>query len=406
MAFDRDRRQVSGLYSLWRSQPVAKRWVPKMAALGAVAALIFGIGWAPWREDAVVHYVTEPVERGAVIRAVSATGVIERAPLVRVDAAVSGRIATLSCENGARVRAGQVCATIDSRPYRKRIERERAALAVAEARLGESEARVDRAIASLERDQRAGKRTPDKARLAHEQARARATREAVEVVRRRAALSAAQAGLAQTEIVAPMDGSIVSRNVEIGRRVGVPNDAPLFLIAPDTATLKVDARAKDVAEIELGDKASFAVEALPGRLFDGEVSRIRRSRRAEDADDIRVGAPDPERILADGMKTMVVIVVDRRDDVMRVSNRAIDYATKHAADRDLAAPPAGWTRLWALRHGKPAAVTIRPGLDDGVCTEIVEGDVRPDDGLIFGEDDGSSAQALRLDDRRGDECEG
>lgn len=383
---------AGGLYSLWRSQPAAKRWVPRMAALGAVAVLIFGIGSfdRPRRQDAAVRYVSEPVGRGPVIRAVSATGAIERAPPARIDAAVAGRIVALSCESGARVRAGQICATIDPRPYRRRIERERIALAAAEARLEASEARVERRSASVQRNPRADER-----------ARAAATRDAAEVARRRAALSAAQARLAATEIVAPMDGSIVSRNVEIGQRVGTPNEAPLFLIAPDAATMTVDARPQDVAEIELGDKASFAVEALPGRLFDGEVSRIRRPPRIGDdaKDDALVSAPDPDRRLADGMTAMVVIVVGQRDDVMRVSNRAIDYAAaKPPADDRGPATPAGWTRLWVLRDGKPAAVSIRLGLDDGVYTEVVEGDLRLGDRLILGESDGS-AQASRLERR-------
>lgn len=362
---------AGGLYSLWRTQPAARRWAPKMAAASAAAVSIVSVGWTLWplREATRTHYETELVDRGPVIRAVSATGVIERAPLIRIDASVAGRVLALYCGPGDSVKAGQICAKIDPGPYLRRVARETKALAAARKRLEKSEARVEATTASPARDRRST-------------TRAQATRARAEVDRRQAALSAAEAVLARTQIVMPVDGIVHSRNAEVGRPAEAPDAAPLFVLAPDSVRMKIEAAA---GEIELGDTASFAVGSLPEHLFAGEVVKIHRaSKAASGTREILVDAPDPRHLLADGMQAMAVVVVDRRDDVLRIPNRVIDYSSGETQGGRPEAPPAGWTRLWRLRDGEAEAATVRLGLDDGVYREVVEGDLQRGDRLIVG----------------------
>ena len=97
-------------------------------------------------------------------------------------------------------------------------------------------------------------------------------------------------------------------------------------------------------------------------------------------------------LLEPGMTATIRIVIDRRDNVLRAPNQALRYLPRDLAVPNGAggprAPPAGWSQLWILRDGKPTAIAVQLGLDDGAYTEIVKGDVQPGDDLIIGEGGG------------------
>ena len=399
---------TGGLYSLWSSAAATNRWIWQMAA-GAVAILIFAGGWLSWPvpRGAIIHYVTESIGRGPVTRVVSATGTIDSTTPAQIRAQLSGKIEALYCDPGTKVKAGQICARIDRRPYQIVVERENANLGIALVRLRKNEARLARAKAAFERNQVLAKRGAisrsvlAKSRNAHEKAQARAMRDEAEIIRRRTALHAAEADLAHVEIVSPIDGTVVTRNVEIGHMVGASTERPLFFVGPDFAIIQMDAKAsaQDIGEIEPGDKASFTADTLPDRVFNGEVSEIRQTpRKVEDnmaSLDVIISAPNPDLLLAPGMRATAKIVVDRRDDVTRVSDRAMRYAADRldAGDHGRERSPPGWARLWIVRDGKPIAVVVRLGLGDGVYTEVLEGDLRLGDQLILGESSGRAERS-------------
>ena len=191
---------------------------------------------------------------------------------------------------------------------------------------------------------------------------------------------------------------MVSRNVEIGQTVAAGSETPpLFLIAADLTVIHVDANVgeKDIGEVKPGDKATFAVEAFPNRPFTGEVTQIRPSPQTIQnvaTYDVVISAPNPDLLLKPGMIATIRIVVDRRDDVLRAPNQALRYSPRDLAVPNGAGGPRtssdGWSQLWILRDGKPTAITVQLGLDDGAYTEIVKGDVQPGDELIIGESDG------------------
>lgn len=387
------------------------------AALAVLALAGGGLYWSS-RQDVAARYVRETVGRGSVIRTVSMNGVVDPIGVTSIKADAPGKIEAVYCDIGAKVKAGQPCAKIDPRPYQSAIDREKARLAGALTQLEKDEVRLARAKADLERDRLLAKRRTgarsalDKSQAAYEQARARATLDEAAIAESRAALQAAQTNLAHAEIVSPIDGTVVSRNVEVGRAVGTSDEEQaVFLVAPDLAAMQVDVRvnAKDASEIEIGDKASFAVDALPDRVYTGEVGQIRRSPPAGQdvagqnvaGQDVAgqdvvvvIDAPNPDLSLALGMKANVQIVVDRRDDVIRVPNQSLRYSADRldAGGRGGETPRSG-ARLWLLRNGKPTAVTVQLGLDDGAYTEVVEGDLLSGDQLILAGDGGHAAHS-------------
>jgi heavy metal translocating P-type ATPase/RND family efflux transporter MFP subunit len=389
------------------SQSASKSgWNWRMAAF-ALAVLALGGGWLTWslHRSTAAHYVTQKLERGPVVRTVTANGIVGPTATAPVGARVSGVIQALSCDANRQVKAGQLCAKIDPRPYQIVVDQGKADLAVAEARLEKDKVNSAQAQAAFERHEALAQRRAhsrkarDKSRKAYEQAQAQIKRDEATVAQLQAVRHAAEINLGFTDIVSPIDGTVVSRNVEMGQTIAAGSETPpLFVIAADLTLTHIGAilSEKDIGEVKLGDKASFSVASFPNHPFAGEVTQILPSSQTIQnvaTYDVVISAPNPDLLLKPGMTATIRIVVDRRDDVLRVPNRALRYSP-----RDLAVPngpggprmpPDGWSQLWVLRDGKPTAIPVQLGLDDSANTEIVEGEVRPDDELIIDESGGA-----------------
>ncbi|WP_156964599.1 HAD-IC family P-type ATPase [Methylocapsa aurea] len=389
-------------------QPVAKascngawRW---RAAAGAFALLALGSGWLTWSlYGGGVRYLTQKAERGSVVRVVTASGVVNPIAVAPVVAHVPGVIQALSCDRETKVAKGQLCAKIDPRPYQLIVDRDKADLAAAEARLAKDKADLAQAKAGFVRKEAMAKRRAisgsalKAARKAYARAEAGARRrtrlgEAL-LAERQAALEAAEINLAHADIVAPVAGIVVARKVEIGQTVTAGTETPLFLIATDLTLMQVEAKLgeSDIGAVKLGDKAALSVESLPGHLFAGEVSRILPPPQTIPniaAYDVAISAPNPDLLLEPGMMATARVVVGRRDDVLRAPQQALRYSPSSRAastDAGRGAAPEGGSRLWVLRDGKPTAISVEIGLSDGAYAEIVKGDLRQADELIVGE---------------------
>ena len=379
-------------------------WGLQIAA-AALVVLAIGSGWLTWSlYRGTAHYVTQKIERGPIIRSVTTSGVIGPATSTPIRARVSGVIQALYCSTNSKVNAGDLCAKIDPRPHQIVLDQKKADLVAAGARLEKDKANLAQAKAAVERDQIRAKRRAmsrkglDNSRKAYEQAQTQIKRDEATIAQLETALHAAEINLGDTEIVSPIDGTIVSRSVEPGQTVAAGSETPpLFLVTADLTIVHVDANVgeKEIGEIKLDDKATFTVEVFPNRRFAGEVTQVRplpQTIQNVATYNIVISAPNPERLLEPGMMATISIVVDRRDDVLRAPNQALRYLP-----RDLAVPngsggprvpPGGSSRLWILRDGKPIAITVQLGLDDGANTEIVEGDLQAGDELIISESGG------------------
>ena len=207
------------------------------------------------------------------------------------------------------------------------------------------------------------------------------------IQQRQASLDAAQVNLDYANIVSPVDGTVVSRNVTMGQTVAASFQTPtLFLIATDLAKMQVDANVSesDIGGIKLGNKATFTVDAYAKRTFEGTVTQVRQSPQTVQnvvTYDIVISVNNSDLMLMPGMTAASRIVVDQRDDVIRVPNQALRYVPKSFAG---AAQP-GHAQVWVLRDGKPMSIPVMAGLDDDSFTEIVSGEVKPGDLVITAE---------------------
>jgi len=319
-----------------------------------------------------------------------------------VGAYDSGVIQDLQCDYNTQVKKGQICAKIDPRPYQTVVDQNKANLAVAKAQLEKDKANLaytklglDRA-AKLVQTKAVSQDTYDNAKSTYDQALATIAFDEATIQQRQAALDAAQVNLDYTNIVSPVDGTVVSRNVTMGQTVAASFQTPtLFLIATDLTKMQVDTNVSesDIGGVKEGNKASFTVDAFPKRTFDGAVNQVRQSPQTVQnvvTYDVVVGIDNTDLALKPGMTAATRIVTEQHTDVIRVPSQGLRYSPGGSA----AANVQGQAQVWVLRDGQPVAVPVTAGLDDDTFTEIVKGELKPDDLIITAEQRGAGAAQL------------
>jgi len=382
----------------------AWRW--GLIALAVVAAAAIS-AWL-WRDEngPAREYVTVGADTGTVAPTVVASGTVNPVTTVQVGSYVSGVIQSLSCDFNTRVRAGQLCAKIDPRPYQTAVDQESANLATARAQLEKDRANLAFAKLVYERDADLLKRsivsqeTVDTALNAYQQAQSQIALEEATIRQHQAALDAARINLGFTNIVSPVDGTVVSRNVTQGQTVAASFQTPtLFLIATDLTKMQVDTNVSesDIGRVAEGNTAMFSVESFPERQFAGSVVQVRQAPQTVQnviTYDVVVGVDNTHLLLKPGMTASVRIVTQRHDKVLRVPEAALRFAPTGIVG-EAAKPASGAARaavrgthpaqVWVLRDGHPARVPVTVGLVDDAYAEVLEGALQAGDPVIVSE---------------------
>ncbi len=386
---------------------VKTRWMLLSAAVLVLAA--GAVLW--WRLDKpqAPKYVTERAGKGDVVRTVVTTGSVNPVVTVQVGSYVSGPVQSLYCDFNTKVKAGQLCAKIDPSNYQVAVDQARANLATAKAQLVKDQASLAYAKINYERDRGLVARgivsqdTVDSDKSAYEQAIAQIKLDEATIEQRRAALAGAEVNLKYTDIVSPVDGVVVSRNVDVGQTVAASFQTPtLFLIAKDLTKMQVDTNVSesDIGAVKLDDRGIFTVEAYPQKTFEGRVTQVRKAPITVQnvvTYDVVISVDNPDLLLLPGMTANAKIVTEERKDVLRVPEQALRFepgglgAAKVKGGRG---SPRG-SQLWVLQDGRPAAVPVTVGLEDGTWAQITGGKLKEGDAVITDEVSAGGATAAR-----------
>jgi HlyD family secretion protein len=367
-----------------------KRWSWRLTGAVAAAIVILGAGgyWLTHRAPAV-QYVTAPVTRGDVTTTITASGTINPVITVQVGTYVSGTIVSLTCDFNTRVHKGQLCAKIDPAPYQIIADEDQADLAVAKAQIVKDQANAvytklasDRA-ALLFRENSGSRDAADSTLDAYHQAAALVQLDAATISQKAAALKAAQINLNYTNIVSPVDGTVVTRDITAGQTVAASLQTPtLFLIATDLTKMQVDTNVSesDIGGAVKGAAASFTVDAYPSRTFQGTVMQVRQSPISVQnviTYDVVIAVANPNLLLKPGMTATAAIVKSQSRNVLRVPSQALRFTPAGA--------PKTATRqrkVWVLRAGKLVQVPVTVGLNDDTNAEIKAGDLQVGDQVV------------------------
>ncbi len=393
--------------------------------LGLVAALVL---WRCTRSDeAAPKYVTDAVARGDVISRVSASGSLSAVVTVEVGSQVSGRIQALYADFNSVVKKGQRIAKIDPALFEAAVAQAAANVTAARGNLARLEAqaeeaeRLARRAAQLfetrivaENDRDASASTALAARAAVQQGRG-------QLAQSQAALYQSETNLRYTDILAPTDGIVISRAVNVGQTVAASLSAPvIFTIAQDLRAMEVHTNIaeSDIGRLRAGMDASFTVDAYPTERFRGRIREIRNAPQVVQnvvTYDAVIDVENAELKLKPGMTATVNIVSERRDGVLRVPNAALRFRPDALAARPAGAGGASRAGGAAGRSGSMAAGAaggpsarerpdrdpalrsiyvlvdkesvrreVKVGLSDGGFTEVTGGELREGDLVITG----------------------
>lgn len=366
----------------------------------ALVCVIAGLAVMVWRRSNAVSsvgYVTSAASVGAVTRIVSTTGTVNPELTIIVGSYVSGVIQELYCDYNTEVKRGQVCAKIDPRPYQTAVDQARANLLVSKAQLQKDQAALTYAKVTYDRYANLVKSNAvsldafDNAKSTRDQAEAQVAYDEATIQQHQAALDAAQVNLDYTDIISPVDGTVVSRNVTIGQTVAASFQTPtLFLIASDLTRMQVDANVSegDIGGIKLDNKVQFSVDAFPNRTFEGSVTQIRQSPQTVQnvvTYDVVVSVGNTDLSLKPGMTASVRVITDQHDGVLRVPSQALRYTPQGAARSDADHP-----RVWTMRGSRLAAIDIETGLNDDDYVEVSGGDLKVGDQVVVAERGGAT----------------
>jgi HlyD family secretion protein len=360
-----------------------KNPLPKLIAVAAlVAAAAAGWAWVNSRSSGdEVKYRLAKVERGPLSSVVVASGTLNAVTTVQVGSQISGQVQDIYADFNTAVKRNQIIARIDPASFELRVAQARAdldvghsAVAVARSGLAAQQAEVGRvkvaladALRDLERKKSLVEKnfiSPaelDKARTLYDSTREQLkaveaqihvseaqVRSALAAVKQRESLlKQAQVDLERTVIRAPVDGTVILRNVDAGQTVAASLQAPvLFTIAQDLRDMQVEAAIDeaDVGRLRTGMAVSFAVDAFPRRSFSGEIRQIRKSPQNVQnvvSYTVVISAANPDLALLPGMTANVRIAVESRASALKVPNAALRWRPAGAEAKPAAeAPPA------------------------------------------------------------------
>jgi HlyD family secretion protein len=337
-------------------------------------------------------YQTTTVTRGGLTQSVTATGTLNPVVNVQVGSQVSGNIAKLFADFNSQVKAGQVVAQIDPALFQATVTQAEGDLASAQAAL-----ELAKLNAARTQDLFAKKNS---AQADLDQAIANLHQAEANTKIKQGALDKAKADLEHCTITSPIDGAVISRNVDVGQTVAASLQAPvIFTIANDLTKMQIDSNVAeaDVGVVNVDQNVDFTVDAFPTRTFHGKVVQVRNAPITVQnvvTYDTVIGVANPDLKLKPGMTANVSIIVAHKDNVLQIKNAALRYRPADATPAPtISNSPANPGRtaagrevtgarerradrtVYILPRGarRPQAARIKTGISDGIVTEVLEG---------------------------------
>src|SRR5437667_10505188 len=369
-----------------------KRFFPLLVII--IGLIVFAFVLRQCRQSGAANYQTATVTHGPLTQAVTATGTLNPVVNVQVGSQVSGNIAKLFADFNSQVKAGDVVAQIDPALFQATVTQTEGDLASAQAALELAKLNATR-TQQLFTQKNSSQQDLDQAMANLHQAEAN-------VKIKQGALDKAKADLDHCTITSPIDGVVISRNVEVGQTVAASLQAPvIFQIANDLTKMQIDSNVAeaDVGVLEVGQDVDFTVDAFPMRTFHGKVVQVRNAPITVQnvvTYDTVIGVNNADLKLKPGMTANVSIVVAHKDNVLQIKNAALRYRPAEAASGQMTGPravsneskprtPNGSQRgagrergtsartVYVLSDGRPQPVQIKTGISDGIVTEVMEG---------------------------------
>jgi HlyD family secretion protein len=358
--------------------------------IGCAVVVLLGLGalFLFVEKSNGVQYKTVPVTSGSIRATVTATGTVNPVVTVNVGTQVSGTIKHIYADYNSAVNKGQVIAQIDPAIFNAQADQARANLMAAQANVLKAKAALADSKRTFERNRQLiakgliAQSDFDTSETTWQANDAQVKAAEAQVSQTQAALDFTETNLRYTKILSPVDGIVVSRNVDVGQTVAASFQTPtLFYIAQDLTKMQIDTSVDeaDIGKIKVGQEVDFNVDAYPDTLFKGAVWQVRISPTTVQnvvTYDVVVQVENKEYKLKPGMTANVSIVTADRHSVLRVPNAVLRFKPDEQESKTRGTARQGGQALWILEAGKPKRVRITTGISDGSNTEIVSGELK------------------------------
>ena len=355
-----------------------------LLALGGSAFILFG------KKENALKFRTEKVSNGDIVSTVTATGTVNAVTTVLVGTQVSGTIKDIYVDFNSHVKKGQVIAQIDPATFEAQVEQARANLLSARANLEKAVAALLDAKRTMGRNRElysqnmVAKSEMDTSETNYESAKAQVSVAKAQISQAEAALRLSEINLRFTKIVSPVDGTVVSRNVDVGQTVAASFQTPtLFNIAQDLTKMQIDTSVAeaDIGRILVDQSVEFTVDAYPEITFKGKVSEIRNAPIVVQnvvTYNVVVKVDNRELKLKPGMTANVSVIVSEKKGVLKIPNAALRFRPPDIRNKDTSKDKSRerGNGVWILEEGKPKLVKVTTGISDGSYMELISGDLR------------------------------
>lgn len=390
-----DLKQISEKYA-------KKRYI---VALIAVFGLCY-LGYSQFKSRSVV-YETKKIEKCTITDIVEASGTINPVNIVSVGSTVSGLMKEIYVDYNSEVKKGQLLAQIDPTNFQASVDQNQAQIINAEANL----ARLNAEMAMAEKTYTRYKNLYAKnfiARSELDQAesdylakRASIGAQRATIAQARASLNTAMTNLGYTKIIAPVDGTIIKRAINVGQPVAASFQAPeLFTIAQDLTKMQIEVNVSeaDIGRVREGQEAEYTLDGYQDSIFTGKVTQVRLDSTTTSnvvTYTVIVSVDNEDLKLKPGMTANVSIITKRSKDVMCVPTVAMKYTP------DTSGQKYQQQGIWILKNNKPERINVKEGASDDTNVEIISKELDFGDKVIISSTGGGKSVKSNAKRRKG-----
>jgi HlyD family secretion protein len=364
---------------------IQKKYIYSSAAIIALI-IIGGIGFSGAKQ---VKYKTKAIERCTITEVVEASGTINPVNTVSVGSTVSGLIKEIYVDYNDVVKKGQILAQIDPANFKATVQQNQAQINNARANLAKLQAIANydqkqyvryknlyskNFVAKSELDEKLSTYQSDLAQINAAKA---------QISQYQATLKTALTNLGYTKIIAPVDGTVISREIDLGSPVAASFQAPeLFTIAQDLTKMQIEVSVSeaDIGRVEEGQDVTYTLDGYPDSTFTGKVTQVRLSPTTESnvvTYTVIVDVNNEDLKLKPGMTANVSIITDKSENVLCVPNMALKFTP------DINGPKYKNQGIWILEKGKPKRVEIETGAYNDSSTEIISDKIQEGTDVII-----------------------
>lgn len=375
-----------------------KKKIVVLLIIGVVLFVLFGRNMFGSKESVI--YETAVIERRDIASYVTAIGTVSAVTTVEVGTQVSGTIKEIYVDYNSAVKKGQMIALIDPTTFEAQVEQAKANLMQAKAALQKAKATLEDAQRNLNRQKMLWDRDLiarselDAAQTNYDLALAGVSEAEANVYQAQAALKRAETDLGYTRIYSPVDGIVVSRDVDAGQTVAASFQTPtLFTIAQDLTKMQIETNVDeaDIGEVKEGLSVTFTVDAYPDTVFSGTIKQVRIASSVVEnvvTYPVIIDVANPDLMLKPGMTANVTIITDKKEGVLAVPSAALRYRPSDYSGDTLRGKV-----IWVLEDGKPLPKEVKLGITDGAYVEILQGDLNEGQLVVIGEEANSAKKS-------------